>query len=757
MWVSLQIESIWEDCFCDFEIRAALADLPKDLSETYRRCVKRINTRHNKFALHILRWICAAITPFTVEQLCEAWAIYVNHGRLNRLLMPSKQDILRSCSILITLDSQDHVLLAPHSVLQFLVTRPEDHRIFRDSFSVESAKLELGELCVAHLTSEDYNLAVQHFNKGPTLHIEPMAVATLTNASPSLLRFAISKFRSTQITLPLTPESAQVPTHLPSFFHFARDQWAPLTSHLRPDSRYWDSFRTLALQPNLTWRMHPLVPLAQSASSHYSGLLGWAIANRHRPLIDILMHIDTFRMRDDMEQVLEASKRSLGEEHPDTLRSMNNLAISYSDLGRRNEAVELREQVLEASKRSLGEEHPDTLKFMNNLAISKEADVNAQGGQYRNALQAASSKGNEAIVRLLLDKGADDNTQGGSGPTSQLWSDQQGDSTAPTSQALISSRSIHFVGAPASDRQELESVASDHGDIASTSGSDSDHFPLRNAATYFLVKLFIADEELTDLYKEALQKLDEERFVRNNGRLLESYYFNLKGTVKTGLQGRCIRCLKSSTERMKISSKIYIKLTTVGAESTERGENVELELEREEDLRFTLNHYLDEPEAEHHVARAAIYGEESQEQGNIRDDDDDEPDSEISEDGVEDNSYLYTNLESAIAFLVAGQPFVEYKEDLHNFLRGPRQGETAPRTMTSSEFPIAGVQKGRHAYSSVCSRRLLRNLMEAVLPVCFGVFERLSPWKPRLRWNHIQLEWFCVSSSPTRSEDSEKT
>lgn len=35
-----------------------------------------------------------------------------------------------------------------------------------------------------------------------------------------------------------------------------------------------------------------------------------------------------------------------------------------------------------------------------------KADVNAQGGYYGNALQAASRNGHEAVVRLLLDKGA---------------------------------------------------------------------------------------------------------------------------------------------------------------------------------------------------------------------------------------------------------------------------------------------------------------------------------------------------------------
>ncbi|KAJ5504613.1 NACHT nucleoside triphosphatase [Penicillium fimorum] len=46
--------------------------------------------------------------------------------------------------------------------------------------------------------------------------------------------------------------------------------------------------------------------------------------------------------------------------------------------------------------------------------IDKGADVNAQGGWYGNALQAASQRGHQDIVNLLLDKGADVNVQGGS-------------------------------------------------------------------------------------------------------------------------------------------------------------------------------------------------------------------------------------------------------------------------------------------------------------------------------------------------------
>ena len=67
-------------------------------------------------------------------------------------------------------------------------------------------------------------------------------------------------------------------------------------------------------------------------------------------------------------QVVETRKRVLGEEHPDTLKSIGNLASTFWSQGRWKEAEELDAQVLETRKRVLGDEHPSVLKSMANLA-----------------------------------------------------------------------------------------------------------------------------------------------------------------------------------------------------------------------------------------------------------------------------------------------------------------------------------------------------------------------------------------------------
>ena len=41
------------------------------------------------------------------------------------------------------------------------------------------------------------------------------------------------------------------------------------------------------------------------------------------------------------------------------------------------------------------------------MILAKNADVNTQGGPYDNALQAASSRGHDKIVEMLLAEGGD--------------------------------------------------------------------------------------------------------------------------------------------------------------------------------------------------------------------------------------------------------------------------------------------------------------------------------------------------------------
>jgi tetratricopeptide (TPR) repeat protein len=71
-------------------------------------------------------------------------------------------------------------------------------------------------------------------------------------------------------------------------------------------------------------------------------------------------------------QTLRLRETVLGKEHPDTLISMNNLGSILEDQGKYEEAEEIHRRELRLSEMVLGKEHPDTLKSMNNLAVVLE-------------------------------------------------------------------------------------------------------------------------------------------------------------------------------------------------------------------------------------------------------------------------------------------------------------------------------------------------------------------------------------------------
>jgi tetratricopeptide (TPR) repeat protein len=69
-------------------------------------------------------------------------------------------------------------------------------------------------------------------------------------------------------------------------------------------------------------------------------------------------------------QVMQTTKRVLGDKHPHTLASIANLASTYQKQGRWKEAEELQVPVMQTMEKVLGGEHADTLASIHNLALT---------------------------------------------------------------------------------------------------------------------------------------------------------------------------------------------------------------------------------------------------------------------------------------------------------------------------------------------------------------------------------------------------
>jgi len=88
-------------------------------------------------------------------------------------------------------------------------------------------------------------------------------------------------------------------------------------------------------------------------------------------------------------EALEKYRRTLGEEHPNTLRSINNMGVLLQDQGKLAEAEPYYREALDKSRRTLGEEHPSTLTFINNMGFLLQAQGKLAEAEpyYREALE----------------------------------------------------------------------------------------------------------------------------------------------------------------------------------------------------------------------------------------------------------------------------------------------------------------------------------------------------------------------------------
>ena len=69
-----------------------------------------------------------------------------------------------------------------------------------------------------------------------------------------------------------------------------------------------------------------------------------------------------------LRETLDIQGRVLGNDHADTLKSMNDLGVTLISEGRYTEAEKLMREIIEREVRVLGPEHPDTALTVYNMA-----------------------------------------------------------------------------------------------------------------------------------------------------------------------------------------------------------------------------------------------------------------------------------------------------------------------------------------------------------------------------------------------------
>jgi hypothetical protein len=121
---------------------------------------------------------------------------------------------------------------------------------------------------------------------------------------------------------------------------------------------------------------HAALPLFRRANDLYRDRLGEdhpsTLASANNLALNLRAVGERQQARTLDEDTLTRRRRVLGEDHPDTLASANNLARDLHALGEHQQARTLDENTLTRRRRVMGEDHPDTKQSERNLALQLE-------------------------------------------------------------------------------------------------------------------------------------------------------------------------------------------------------------------------------------------------------------------------------------------------------------------------------------------------------------------------------------------------
>ncbi|KAL3440618.1 hypothetical protein BJX65DRAFT_26209 [Aspergillus insuetus] len=303
LWVKLQLELLWEDCYTDADIRLALENLPRSLSETYDRCISRINAKQSDLARRILYWVSVAIKPFDALQLQEALSMDPETGIADPGRMLPAKEIVKLCCHLIICDTNGDIRLAHASVDQFLQERSVGINQLWGEYTLSHAKIELADLCLTRLLPLCCGGMLERYKGPETLTDSSSVLGTIKKHIPFSGVLGFSRAPSAQIPWPPKLSQNKPSLDTSAFLQFAQYHWALLTDSIDKNSMIWRKFRRVALVQKPAFPIHPWGVMGDSVDSHYVARLAWAISQKHRPLFSLLVGPDRPQVHRDVFDV----------------------------------------------------------------------------------------------------------------------------------------------------------------------------------------------------------------------------------------------------------------------------------------------------------------------------------------------------------------------------------------------------------------------------------------------------------------------
>ena len=438
--MEFQLDAICAE-LSDNGIEKALGRVPENMNETYERILNAINEKplpQRKIARRVLIWTAYAQEPLPIEALAAAISIEKDTRSLEDLesTVPTEKNILNTCANLISVDRgpSRYVRFVHFSIQEFLTSHQSKY-IETLNMGPEVAHREIAQSCMIFLTlfpKQRDCLGLYALHQWPH-HLFAGNLNSL-QVGDQIITLTTSFFDTRPIILAY--KRIQY-SHLQDVYF----KFSPLVLALifgLPHEKQIKGGQSKAIKdPNLECiilsddklAMHYAVAELDSVTiAQRLYKYGYMVDYSHSAYYIGNTSIPDFLQRTALYSVQSTQMARFLLDN-DTNIKPQCFAATLPDLleyfiGKGNLGVQVIQLLLEKlgdidqnevfgrATLQLAASYRDNVEVIRFL-LDKGADVNTQGGKYGSALQAASLRGNIEVVRLLLDKGADVNTQGG--------------------------------------------------------------------------------------------------------------------------------------------------------------------------------------------------------------------------------------------------------------------------------------------------------------------------------------------------------
>ncbi|KAL1599664.1 hypothetical protein SLS60_007467 [Paraconiothyrium brasiliense] len=417
LWVALQIQSLCSKK-TDHAIREALADLPKDLSETFARILRKSGSSDPALQARTLQLVLAAYRPLTTDELREALSVTPGDATWD----PSKilNDVysaLACCGCLLAVDEEElTVRVVHHSVKQYILDGLDGVKHL--GFSLKEAQRTLADTVVTYLAYGVFGAELTSVKIHPMLaQSAPSRIVQATmNPSSNARRLAIKflgsrrrpAFERSKAVAEARSSLNSKPEHAFRFYTYAKIYWQV---HVLYVSGHEAAIFKLCCKL-IYGRASELSKMNENYWTHFQ----WAVENGNRNVLLLLIKARKIDMNARDSQGLTLLMRAVSNGYKDTVEDLLSAGKANVEAKYSNRWTPLMWAASNGYK--------DTVEVL--LSVGK-ADVEAKTSKGLTPLMRAASNGYKDTVEVLLSVGkADVEAKDKDGWTPLMWAVSNG-------------------------------------------------------------------------------------------------------------------------------------------------------------------------------------------------------------------------------------------------------------------------------------------------------------------------------------------